>query len=182
LKRIYEVLFELMCLANARTIPEDAFDALVTESKELDTKDQSIDAWNTRAVTKTHRDWQLLNAERSMARQQWADYFKEIDVLLCPAMRIAAFPHDHAMTLETPQRIATRLGNQDIRHADLILPWAGLASVSYLPATVAPIGFTSEGLPVGVQIVGPYLEDRTTIHFARLIEENVIGFIPPPGF
>lgn len=32
------------------------------------------------------------------------------------------------------------------------------------------------------EIVGPHLEDRTAIHFARLIEENLIGFIPPSGF
>ena len=117
-----------------------------------------------------------------MIRQQWADFFKEYDVLLCPAARIAAFPHDHTMTLETTQRITTKLNDHDILHANLILPWAGLASVSYLPATVAPIGLTSDGLPVGVQIIGPYLEDRTTIHFAELIEENFYGFKPPPGF
>jgi amidase len=154
----------------------------VADSRKLDEKDQSIDAWYTRTVTKTHRYWQLLHAECSIARQKWADFFIEFDILVCPAMRITAFPHDHTMTLETHQKITTSLGNQDITHADLILPWAAWASVSYLPATVAPIGLTSDGLPVGVQIIGPYLEDRTTIHFTRLIEDNLIGFIPPPGF
>jgi amidase len=181
-ERIYEVFFELMILANAWTIPGDIFDSLLIKSKELNEKDQSIDAWHTRIVTKTYRDWQFLNAERSMARQKWADFFKEYDVLLCPAMRLAAFPHDHTMTLETPQRITTKLNEQNIPHADVILPWAGLASVSYLPATVAPIGLTSNGLPVGVQIIGPYLDDRTSIHFAKLIEENLGEFCPPPGF
>ncbi len=60
--------------------------------------------------------------------------------------------------------------------------WAGLATLGHLPATVAPVGKTSEGLPVGVQIIGPYLEDRTTIDVARLITREIGGFEPPPGF
>jgi Asp-tRNA(Asn)/Glu-tRNA(Gln) amidotransferase A subunit family amidase len=92
----------------------EKFDSLLKKSKELDENDQSIDAWYTRTVTKTHRDWQLLNSERLMVRQKWADYFKEYDVLLCPAFRIAAFPHDHTMTLESPQRITTKSSDQDV--------------------------------------------------------------------
>ncbi len=57
-----------------------------------------------------------------------------------------------------------------------------MTRVSYLPATVAPVGLAKNGLPVGVQIVGPYLEDRTTIHFAGLIEEMNGEFQIPPGF
>ncbi|MBL7177870.1 MAG: amidase [Desulfobacteraceae bacterium] len=181
-KRSFKVFEELMNLATVIGMPSDTFDSLLKKSKELDEKDQSKDAWYARTVTKTHRDWQFLNAERSMARQKWADFFREYDVLLCPAMRIAAFPHDHTMTLGSPQRVTTKLNDQDISHAEVILPWALLPSASYLPATVAPIGLTSDGLPVGVQIIGPYLEDRTAIHFAKLIEENLGGFRPPPGF
>ncbi len=117
-----------------------------------------------------------------MARQKWADFFREYDILLCPVIRIAAFPHDHTMKLGSLQRITTKLHIQDITHADVIFPWIVFASALYLPATVAPIGLTSDGLPVGVQIIGPYLEDRTTIHFAKLIEENFYRFRPPPGF
>lgn len=85
------------------------------------------------------------------------------------------------MGLESLQGVNTKLNDRAITHADIMLPWAGLVNVSYLPATVAPIGLTSDGLPVGVQIIGPYLEDRTTIHVARLIEENFYGFQAPPG-
>ena len=38
------------------------------------------------------------------------------------------------------------------------------------------------GLPVGVQIIGSYLEDRTTIAFASLLEREFGGFQPPPAF
>jgi amidase len=53
--------------------------------------------------------------------------------------------------------------------------FAGLASLSYLPATAAPIGLTDDGLPVGLQIIGPEGEDTTTIEFARLLAAEIGG-------
>ena len=55
-----------------------------------------------------------------------------------------------------------------------------MATLLGLSATVAPIGHSAEGLPIGVQIIGPYLEDRTTIAFAGLVEREFGGFVPPP--
>jgi amidase len=52
----------------------------------------------------------------------------------------------------------------------------------YLPGTIAPIGFTASGLPVGVQIVGPQYEDRSCIHFAKLLEQDYHGFVAPKGW
>ena len=48
-----------------------------------------------------------------------------------------------------------------------------------LPATAAPIGFTQAGLPVDVQIIGPYLEDYTTIKFAELLADVYGGLKLP---
>ncbi|MCP4163467.1 MAG: hypothetical protein GY760_25700 [Deltaproteobacteria bacterium] len=59
---------------------------------------------------------------------------------------------------------------------------AGLTIVSYLSATVAHLGLTSSGLTVGVQIIEPYLEDRTPIHMTRIIEEIFGNFTPLPDF
>ena len=60
--------------------------------------------------------------------------------------------------------------------------WPGVATVAGLPATAAPIEISASGLPIGVQIVGPWLEDRTTIKFAALLEREFGGFVPPPNF
>jgi amidase len=38
-----------------------------------------------------------------------------------------------------------------------------------------------DGLSAGIQIVGPYLENRTTLKFAHLVERDLGGFIPPPS-
>jgi amidase len=60
--------------------------------------------------------------------------------------------------------------------------WAGPASLSYLPATAAPLGLTPAGLPVGTQIIGAEGEDLTTIEFARLLADEIGGFVPPPDY
>src|SRR5205085_10891592 len=62
------------------------------------------------------------------------------------------------------------------------LAWPGIASLPGLPATAIPIGLSPEGLPVGVQIIGPWLEDRTPLKLAELIEREFGGFVPPPLF
>jgi amidase len=60
--------------------------------------------------------------------------------------------------------------------------WQGIATVSYLPATVAPIGRTAEGLPISVQVIGPYLGDLTTIGLARMIEQGYAHYTAPKAF
>jgi amidase len=125
-----------------------------------------------------HRDWLSVNERREQLRATMADFFRDVDALLTPVAVVPAIPHDHSMPL----------ANREIRTGDGSRPyldmfgWVGLATVAYLPATVVPVGRTPSGLPVGIQIVGPYLEDRTTLAVARCIEELLGGFVPPPGF
>jgi amidase len=70
--------------------------------------------------------------------------------------------------------------NQDFPYSNQLV-WPGLATCPGLPATSIPIGLSPEGLPIGVQIVGPWLEDRTPLKLAELIENACGGFVPPPG-
>lgn len=131
-----------------------------------------------RAMTLSHHDWNKLNEERAIIRQKWDDYFQDIDVLLCPVARIPAHNHDHT---KIEKRFIQCDGKLET-YWDVVGPWNSLALVAYLPATVAPIGFTPKNLPVGVQIIGPYLEDYTPIQFAMLLERMIGNYKPPPGF
>ena len=124
-----------------------------------------------------HRDWLSANERREQLRARMTDFFRDVDALLMPVAVVPAFPHDHSMPL-AERTIPLAGGSRS--YLD-IFGWIGLATVAYLPATVVPIGRTAQGLPVGVQIVGPYLEDRTTLAVARGIEELLGGFVPPPG-
>ena len=60
--------------------------------------------------------------------------------------------------------------------------WMAPAGACYLPATVIPVGRVANGLPVGIQIVGPYLEDRTTLDLGKHLLELVAGCPQPSGF
>jgi amidase len=130
-----------------------------------------------RAVTMRHRDWILADEERQQLRAGWADFFRRFDVLLCPITPVPAIPHDHE---GTPLARTIRVNGAERPYVDQIV-WPGLVTMALLPATAAPVGRTPAGLPVGLQIVGPYLEDRTTIDFARRLGEVIGGYEPPPG-
>lgn len=145
---------------------------------ELDPNDESYFARMTRANVMAHRDWLAFNNRRHQMRLAWAEFFREWDVLLCPAAASAAFPHDQKG--ERHERTITVNGKQ-VPTTDQLF-WAGFSGVVYLPSTVAPAGFTPEGLPVGVQIVGPQYGDLTCIALARMLEQEYQGFVPPPGF
>jgi amidase len=125
-----------------------------------------------------HHEWLAVLSLRERMRGQWQELFREHDVVICPIMPTPAFPHDHSADLE-----ARRLDvdGKPVPYMDQLV-WPGVATLPGLPATAAPIGRSQSGLPIGVQIIGPYLEDRTTIAFAGLQEREFGGFIPPPGY
>jgi amidase len=124
-----------------------------------------------------HRDWLSANERREQLRAAMADFFRDVDALLMPVAVVPAFLHDHSEPLASRE---IRTGDGSRPYLDMF-GWVGLATVAYLPATVVPVGRTPAGLPVGIQIVGPYLEDRTTLAAARCIEQLLGGYIPPPG-
>ncbi len=138
--------------------------------------DRDYQAIGSRGVLLPHVEWIELHNQRQRLRDQWADYFTAVDVLLCPPSASAAPYHE----TDVP------FGQQSIvvngRSVSIIEQWlwAGIASGPYLPATVAPVGLTAGGLPVGIQIMGPERADHTTIAFAAVVEQTVGGFTPPP--
>ena len=89
----------------------------------------------------------------------------------------AAFPHSDV----PPQQRTLAVNGREVPFENQLF-WAGYAGVAYLPATVAPIGLSPEGLPIGVQIIGPRYSDPTTLRFARLLEEGYRAFVAPPGY
>ena len=62
------------------------------------------------------------------------------------------------------------------------IDWLGLIGIVGLPSAVVPIGRTAAGLPVGMQIVAPYLHDRRAVRAAQLVETVLGGYEVPPGF
>ena len=131
-----------------------------------------------RANTMSHKDWLAFAETRRHMEWAWHEFFQTYDLLLCPAASSAAFPHDQQGERHNRTII---VNNKKVPTTDQLF-WAGYSGVVFLPSTVAPAGLTKFGLPVGVQIVGPYGGDRTTIGFAKLLEKEWMGFQPPPDF
>jgi amidase len=167
----------LLLAETTARIPADAYAAVQKRAAALSPSDNSMAAAWLRACVMSHRDWIETDFNRAALRRQWRKLFQEWDVVLAPPFSTPAFPHDHIP--DQADRRAT-INGQKVPYTDQIL-WPGLASMLMLPATVVPLERTAAGLPVGVQIIGPYLEDRTTIEFARLIERAFGGFVPPPA-
>ena len=127
----------------------------------------------------SYRDWFEIDQHRVQLLRQWRELFREWDVVLCPPASVPAFPHDHNPDFEA-RRI--EVDEKPFNYADLLLAWSGVANLPDLPATVVPTQRSETGLPIGVQIIGPHLEDLTTIAFAQLVEREFGGFEPPPGY
>ena len=158
--------------------PPEFFERLRAEAAVLKGDDKSLKAERTRAPLLTHMQWVAAEFDRIRLRQQWAMLFRQFDVVLCPPFSVTAFPHD-----QNPDQEARtiEIDGQSLPYRSLIV-WATAATPPGLPATVMPIGHSKAGLPIGVQIIGPFLEDRTTLAFAKAAEREFGGFAPPPGF
>ena len=141
--------------------------------------DNSLAAERVRGTVMSHRDWLETDLARERSREQWRQFFREWDVVLYPATAVPAIPHDHSQPIEARQ---IEIDGKPYPYNDVFYVWADPATTCGLPATATPIDRTAGGLPIGIQIIGPFLEDRTTIAFAELIEREFGGFIPPPGY
>ncbi|WP_328610043.1 amidase [Amycolatopsis sp. NBC_00345] len=158
-------------------MPPEAYRALQSTVAEIPPGTDTAEAIMQRGFVASHADWVKADRVRIGLADQWRRLFREFDVVLFPVTPTPAFPHDHA---EQGER-RLEIDGTAYPYGSHVL-WPSAATLTGLPATAVPIGRTPEGLPYGMQIVGPYLEDRTTLRFAELIEQEFGGFTPPPGF
>ena len=141
----------------------------------LDPDDKSADAVMIRATDMPHAAWLVMNERRMKFRRLWSAFFREWDVLLSPVIATAALPH---MREGAPWERQLAVNGRRIAYNDMLF-WPGLTAGFHLPATVAPMGFTKAGLPLGVQIAGPLYGDRMTLMAAALLEQAGCVFRPP---
>ena len=168
---------QLLMSFTGADLPDDAYQSLQAAAATLSPDDVSQSAMSLRGSVMSHRDWIRTDRIRAGVAHQWRQFFREWDVILCPVMPTPAFPHDHRDM--NARRIL--VDGEEIPYANQSM-WSALATLTGLPATAIPISRSDDGLPIGMQIVGPHLEDRTTITFAQLAEREFGGFVAPPGF
>lgn len=174
----HRTFIHLLRGATASALTDEQFE----KHRALDAKraadDNGYQAWMFHANTMSHREWHAWNEKRQQMRLRWAEFFREWDLLLCPAAATAAFPHNQKG--ERWERMVTVNGRPQPSTTQMF--WAGYPGMAWLPSSVAPAGFTKEGLPLGVQIVGPQYGDLACIAGAKFLEREFQPFVAPPGF
>jgi amidase len=129
-------------------------------------------------ATMRHRAWLSANERRLQMRARWREFFQHWDVVLAPIAPTVAIPHDHSH----PMSARTIEVAGEVRPYGSLMQWMGLFGLVYLPATAVPIGLHSSGLPMALQVVGPFLEDHTALAVAAMVESLTGGFRRPPGW
>jgi amidase len=122
-----------------------------------------------------HRQWLSHNEGRLQLRRRFESFFERYDILLLPVMPCVAIRHDHSEPIAA-RVVDTELGSRPYWELN---QWMAPAGACYLPATVLPVAVAPSGLPVGIQVVGPYLHDHTTLAFAAAAE-LILGPCPTP--
>ena len=116
-----------------------------------------------------------LAEQRAQLRSDWAVFFSRWDAFICPIFPTTAFPHDLSGEGMAGQLFRRRqVDGGDVPYLTQ-LAWPGLATVAHLPATAFPVPRARGEMPLGLQIIGPAMEDRTTIRLAALMEQE-LGF------
>ena len=115
--------------------------------------------------------------EREHLRASYREFFTDWDVLIAPITIVPAFPHTDA---PWPRRTVKVNGAKVSYGLQTVYP--AVATLCGQPATAFPMGLTRSGLPIGLQAIGPYLEDHTPIQFASLLGRELSGFQQPPGY
>ncbi|HUF20382.1 MAG TPA: amidase [Burkholderiales bacterium] len=176
LEALFDDYLRLLWSVTTAHLSARALERLVEEGRA-----HAEDSWQrklARYATLPQREWLAADERRQRLRLRLREFFAGCDVLLMPVNPVTAIAHDHSDDLMG----RTIRVNGNSRWYWEQLAWIAPATMAYLPATVAPAGLAANGLPVGIQIVGDYLQDRTTIDFARRLADVVGGFTPPPGF
>ena len=158
-------------------LPENDYTWAQADAAGLSADDDSERARWLRRRTATYWEYAQADEARTHMRWAWHEFFKTYDALIAPIMAAPAFEHDHQ-----PIEYRTIEVDGALQPYRQQIFWAGLAVCSYLPSTVVPAGLGDDGLPIGVQIIGPEFGDFKTIGLARLLEGAGFAFTPPPGY
>jgi Asp-tRNA(Asn)/Glu-tRNA(Gln) amidotransferase A subunit family amidase len=108
-------------------------------------------------------------AECDVVRGKLLEEMRRFPVLLSPVCSVPAFRHGERSWSVDGQQVA-------YLDAMRFTQWFNLLGA---PAAVVPVGWSGEGLPIGVQIAGRPYEDEVVLGIAAAVEWD-FGYLPPP--
>ena len=159
----------------ASGFPKSTLEKMKEFLRNSDPNDTNLRVRHARAALLKHKSWLSFNERRLHIKAMWEEFFASFDVLICPVVFTTAFDHNHEPDMYN--RTIT-VDGVDRKYFELTV-WPSVATLPQLPSLAIPIGQNAEGLPIGVQVIGPYLEDYTPIAFAQAIEGVCSGYTPP---
>lgn len=128
------------------------------------------------AYTARHSEWLEANEIREKLKQSMSGFFEDYDVLIIPTSPVTAFKHDHRQI--NMRQLSSSDGGQ---YSYLkLFEWIALATVCGLPAVQMPAGLSPDGLPVGMQLIGPQGSDMKMISIASAIDRDLARVIQLP--
>ncbi|MFH1484719.1 MAG: amidase family protein [Chloroflexota bacterium] len=95
-------------------------------------------------------------------RMEMAEFFREFDLLLTPATAVPAFPAGQRPREIDGQKVSPLWG---------AFPFTVAFNLTRQPAASVPCGFSPDGLPIGLQIVGRYGEEATVLRASAAFEK-----------
>jgi amidase len=112
-------------------------------------------------------------AKRSLLYDRITDFLDEHEFLLCPVNQVPPF--------DVTQPYPTEINGVQMENYIAWMRSAYYISITGLPAISVPCGFTPEGLPVGIQIVGRHHDDFGVLQLAYAFEQATqVGRRRPP--
>ena len=172
----HQVYIHLLRAATGTHYDDQAYAQATARAKDHAADDHSYPARHFRGNTSSHRQWWQVDEQRKALGRQWAAFFEQHDLLVCPTATSPAFLHNQQG--ERWERMVPVNGG--LQPSTDALFWAGFPGVVGLPATAVPLGLSPEGLPVGAQIVAPLFADPQALRFAAWLELAYRSFQPPP--
>jgi amidase len=128
-------------------------------------------------------EWLVWHGLREQYRAAYRAFFRDWDILLAPITLRTAFPHMERPWQRRADRPLTMIDIDGQPHPyEHQLVYPALATLCGQPSTAFPVGLSRRGLPIGLQAIGPYLEDFTPIRFAALAAQEIGGYARPPGY
>lgn len=174
LREYYALFRSMMSVIVGSRWPAELREQAIARKLATGDEFQAADARGLGASSAQYLQW---HERRETYRAAWREFFSEWDVLLTPTTLVPAFEHASGPTVDRRLTVA----GKEVEF-DYMSFYPGLATLAGQPATALPAGRTSGGLPVGLQAIGPFLEDRTPLRFAQLLEVRLGPFRPPPRY
>ena len=122
----------------------------------------------------TFTDYSELIGRRARIIEEWETYFDDFDFLVCP---IGFGPAYKRCKIGTP----IHYNDKAVTYIHYVWPFNACFNGSGHPAMNIPLGLGKEGLPLGIQLVGPYWSEPDMLHFTKLVSEFLQGFVKPNG-